>query len=34
MRENTNEFFEEEIMENDLADALEQEKATILELEL
>lgn len=34
MREDTNDFLEDEIMENDLAEALERENATILELEL
>lgn len=34
MREDTNDFLEEEIMENDLAEALERENATIFELEL
>lgn len=34
MREDTNDFLEDEIMENDLAEALKRENATILELEL
>lgn len=34
MKAKAYDFFEEDIMENDLADALERENATILEIEL
>lgn len=34
MKECTNDYFEEDIQENDLTDALERENAAILEIEL